>query len=63
MSGHAVASEYLHNAVTDHRKDIGDYRTERRNTSNPQIRAMVDQTMPVLQTHLALAQRSVAMER
>jgi len=57
MSAQAVAQEYLRYEVRDHRKDIADFQEELSTTSNDQIRAYVQQSLPVLHAHLRLAER------
>lgn len=52
----ALAQTYLADAVTDHRKVITMYTLEGRQSSNHEIRDMVQTTMPTLQAHLRLAE-------
>ncbi|MBV8600767.1 MAG: DUF4142 domain-containing protein [Candidatus Eremiobacteraeota bacterium] len=57
LSGAAAAREYLTYEVKDHHKDIKDFSDELGATSQPTIRAYVQSSLPVLHTHLRLAER------
>lgn len=49
--------QYLSHEVSDHQDDIADFQKEAKGGSNASIRAFARMTLPVLHTHLELAQR------
>ena len=50
-------AEYLSHEVSDHQTTIALFEREARSGSNPNLRAFARMTLPLLRTHLALAQR------
>jgi putative membrane protein len=49
--------QYLSHEVSDHQDDIATFQAESANGKNASIRAFARMTLPVLRTHLQLAQR------
>lgn len=49
--------QYLSHEVSDHQDDISDFQKEAAGGQNASIRAFARMTLPVLRTHLQLAQR------
>ena len=43
--------------VQEHRKDVGEFKREQQSAKNPEIKQYVDQTLPVLQQHLQMAEK------
>jgi putative membrane protein len=55
LSGNRFDREFVKHMVTDHRKDISDYRKQARR-SDGQVSAYAQATLPTLQKHLETAQ-------
>ena len=58
-TGRGLDRRYLRGAVHDHQLAIANYRHELATTPSPLIRAYVRATLPVLQSHLRMAQGSL----
>jgi putative membrane protein len=64
LSGDAFDRAYIKAMVTDHRKDVNEFRTVSRSAKDPDVKAWASKTLPTLEEHLKLAQdtnRAVAV--
>jgi len=57
LSGAKFDRVYIHNQIHDHEMMLKLFQTEASSGENPQLKAFAEQTVPVIQQHLALAQR------
>ncbi|HZU21264.1 MAG TPA: DUF4142 domain-containing protein [Terriglobales bacterium] len=57
MSGSQFDQAYARLMLQDHRKDVNEFKREQQMAKNSQIKQYVDQTLPVLQQHLQMAQQ------
>jgi len=51
-SGADFDKAYVSNMIDDHKKDIKEFEDESKNAKDPDIKAFVDKTLPVLKMHL-----------
>lgn len=49
--------EFVKEAAKEHRKDVKTFEKEAKNAKDPEVRAWAEQTLPVLQQHLQMAER------
>lgn len=49
--------EFVKEAVKEHRKDVKTFEKEAKKAKDPEVRAWAEQTLPVLQEHLQIAER------
>src|SRR4051812_12243096 len=57
LSGAEFDREYITLMVQDHQKDVAKFEDQSRDADSPRVRELAMQSLPVLQQHLALAQR------
>jgi len=57
LNGAAFDRAFVDAEVKDHQKDITFYQNESNRLQDPQLRSFVQQTLPVLQEHLQMAER------
>ena len=55
LSGPAFDQAYMKAMVSDHVKDIAEFRTESRSGKDPDVKAWAARTLPTLEEHLKLA--------
>lgn len=58
QSGADFDRAYMRDMVQDHQKDIAEFKNEAANGKDPEIRAWAAQTLPVLEEHLQLAEKT-----
>lgn len=56
LSGSEFDREYMKNMVSDHKKDIGDFKSEASKAKDADVKQFASSTLPTLQEHLQLAQ-------
>ena len=56
MSGVDFEKQYMNMMVTDHQKDISDFKNASENLTDAEIKNFASKTLPVLQKHLDSAQ-------
>lgn len=56
MKGTQFTDAFLHNQVQDHRAAIQQFENARNNVTNPGLKMYIDETIPVLQAHMKVAQ-------
>ena len=56
MSGAEFDREYMKHMVSDHRKDVSDFKSEANRANDPDVKQFAASTLPTLQQHLDLAQ-------
>lgn len=56
LSGANFDREYMKNMVSDHKKDISDFKSEARKAKDPDVKQFAASTEPTLEEHLKLAQ-------
>jgi putative membrane protein len=56
QQGSAFDQQFMADQIKDHQGDIRDFNQELQSAQNPQVRSLVDVTLPMLRQHLALAQ-------
>jgi putative membrane protein len=59
LSGKAFDRAYMRDMVTDHTKDVSEFRMESKNAKDPDVKNFASQTLPTLQDHLKEA-KSIA---
>jgi putative membrane protein len=59
LSGKAFDRAYMRDMVTDHTKDVSEFRTEAKTAKDPDVKSFASQTLPTLQDHLKQA-KSIA---
>jgi putative membrane protein len=57
LSGAKFDRVYIHNQIHDHEMMLKMFQAEASSGENPQLKAFAEQTVPVIQQHLALAQQ------
>jgi putative membrane protein len=60
LNGAAFDRAFLEEQVQDHQKDIQFFQHEATTLQNPQLKSFAQQTLPVLQRHLQMAQQAEA---
>jgi putative membrane protein len=58
LSGSAFDRAYMQDMVTDHKKDVSDFRKESQSGKDPEVKAFASKTLPTLEEHLQLAQNA-----
>jgi len=56
MRGAEFDRAYMHDMVQDHEKDVKQFRQESQRATDPDIKGFAQQTLPVLEQHLKMAQ-------
>jgi len=56
LSGAAFDRAYMSAMLTDHRKDVNEFKRESMSAHDPDIKAFASKTLPTLEDHLKLAQ-------
>jgi putative membrane protein len=56
LSGADFDREYMKNMVSDHKKDVSDFKSEASRAKDPDVKQFAASTLPTLQEHLQLAQ-------
>jgi len=56
LSGAQFDKVYMQHMVQDHKKDIADFQKEAQSGKDPAVKNFAQQTLPVLQQHLQMAQ-------
>jgi len=56
LSGAAFDRAYMQDMLSDHRKDVSDFRKESQSGKDPEVKAWAAKTLPTLEEHLQLAQ-------
>ena len=56
LSGAQFDKAYMQDMVEDHKKDVAEFQKEANNGKDPAVKNFAQQTLPVLQQHLQLAQ-------
>jgi putative membrane protein len=59
LSGKAFDRAYMRDMVTDHTKDVSEFRTESKTAKDPDVKSFASQTLPTLEDHLKQA-KSIA---
>jgi putative membrane protein len=57
LTGSQFDQAYAKIMVQDHRKDVNEFKRAQQSAKNPEIKQYVDQTLPVLQQHLQMAEK------
>jgi putative membrane protein len=57
LNGQAFDQAFVKDVVQDHEKDIKYFRKEQNSFKDPQLKSFAQQTLPVLQDHLQMAQQ------
>ena len=52
LSGKAFDRAYMRDMVTDHTKDVSEFRMESKNAKDPDVKNFASQTLPTLKDHL-----------
>ncbi|HET7595238.1 MAG TPA: DUF4142 domain-containing protein [Stellaceae bacterium] len=58
LDGQAFDQAFVKEVVQDHEKDIKYFRKEENSLKDPQLKSFAQQTLPVLQDHLQMAQQA-----
>ena len=56
LTGDAFDRAYMQAMVTDHRKDVKEFRAESQTAKDPDVKAWAAKTLPTLEEHLKLAE-------
>ena len=56
LNGPNFDHSYITDMVTDHQKVAAEYQKEQSEAKNPQLKTYVDNTLPVVQSHLTMAE-------
>lgn len=59
LSGESFDRAYMKDMVTDHTKDVSEFKMEAKDAKNPAVKNYASQTAPILESHLKQA-RSIA---
>ena len=57
LSGAQFDKVYMQHMVMDHKKDVAEFQKEANSGKDPQVKQFAQQTLPVLQQHLQMAQQ------
>lgn len=60
LSGDKFDKEYMKAMVKDHQEDVKEFQKESTNGQDPAIKGFASQTLPILQSHLQMAQSTDA---
>jgi len=63
LHGAAFDKAYMSDMVKDHRKDISEFQKEADNGKDPDVKAFAGKTLPILQEHLRLAEKTDSQVR
>jgi len=63
LSGAQFDREYMKHMVSDHRKDVKDFKKEAKSAKDPDLKSFASSTEPVLEQHLQLAESTDAAVR
>jgi putative membrane protein len=55
MSGEAFDKAYMRAMISDHEKDVSEFRRESQNATDPEVKQFASQTLPTLEEHLRMA--------
>jgi putative membrane protein len=55
LSGAKLDKEYARDMVSDHEKDVKEFRDAAKDVKDPDLRAWADKTLPTLESHLTAA--------
>ena len=58
LNGAAFDKAYMRDMVSDHRKDIAEFRRESESGKDPDVKAWASKTLPTLEDHLKLAEKT-----
>jgi putative membrane protein len=58
MQGPDFDRAYMKDMVGDHKKDVGEFRKEAKKAKDPDLRKWAQNTLPTLEEHLAMAQKT-----
>jgi putative membrane protein len=56
LSGPAFDRAYMRAMVTDHTKDVNEFRMESKSGADPDVKSWASNTLPTLETHLKMAE-------
>jgi len=59
LSGQQFDKAYAQHMVNEHRKDINEFRQAKQSAMSPQVQDFAQNTLPTLQKHLKMAQKSM----
>jgi len=57
LHGHAFDEAYMRDMVTDHKKDVAEFKRESDTLKDPAVKKWAEETLPVLESHLQLAEK------
>jgi len=57
LSGQAFDRAYVTEMLSDHRKDVNEFREQARNAKDPDLKAFAAKTLPTLEHHLSMVQQ------
>ena len=63
LQGAAFDREYMKHMVSDHKKDVSEFKSEANRAKDPSVKQFAATTLPTLQQHLELAQSTEKMAR
>jgi len=63
LEGDAFDKAYSKMMVSDHKKDIAEFKHEASSGADPQVKSFASQTLPTLQEHLQLAEKMNSNEK
>lgn len=58
LSGQAFDRAFVHGVVRDHQKDVKEFQHQASAAQDPQLKSFVQQTLPVMEEHLHMAQQA-----
>jgi putative membrane protein len=58
LSGAAFDRAYMKEMLSDHKKDVSEFRKQAKSAKDPDVKAFASRTLPTLEEHLHLAQRT-----
>jgi putative membrane protein len=63
LSGEQSDRAYMNDMVTDHTKDVAEFRQESKSAKDPEVKNFASQTLPTLQDHLKEARNIAPKEQ
>ena len=63
LSGAEFDREYMKHMVSDHKKDVSDFRKEAKSAKDSEVKSFASSTLPTLEQHLQMAQQADATVR
>lgn len=63
MSGNQFDKAYMNMMLTDHKKDIAEFKREAAHGQNPQVKEFAHSTLPTLEAHLSEAEKIAPKEK